>query len=317
MQLPLPQSHTRRYTDLTATDVSCYDKIIFEKNSAEDRGQLKLWKELEDSVPEKLIAIDIQSSEFIDDDIISVHRYQKIPQEISLRNELELSKLVCSNNLLIDITSLPHHIWAPLLKASYSLSNRPKVLYVEPEEYKPHPTPATAFSFDLTESYRGLSPLPGFAKLYGPEDEEKCLFIALLGFEGNRPQHLVMNLDPPPKIIPIVGVPGFKIDMPQLTIACNSRLLNENSIHANIRFSRASCPFELYETLRELSKDFQEHYFYIAPTGTKPHALGAIWYAINNQETTELMYDHPIRKVGRTKGVGTIHIYDLGCIHGA
>lgn len=316
-QFSLPKLHTKRYENLMVSDVDCYEKIIFEKNSAEERGHLPIWRELQTNSPEKLITIELQNTESIESDKITVEQHGVQPQEISLRDESQLSKLVSSDNLLIDITSLPHHVWAPLLKACHSMNKCPKVLYVEPEEYKPHPSPATAFSFDLTESYRGLSPLPGFAQLYGPEDESKCLFIALLGFEGNRPQHLVMNIDPPPKIVPIVGVPGFKVEMPQVTIACNSRLLNENNVHSNLRYSRASCPFELYETLIELSEDYQGYYFYIAPTGTKPHALGAIWYAINHKETTELMYDHPVRKSGRTRGVGTIHIYDLGYIHGA
>ena len=50
---------------------------------------------------------------------------------------------------------------------------------------------------------------------------------------------------------------------------------------------------------------------YIAPIGTKPHALGAICYALRNPDTTEIMYDNPIRKPGRTAGIGQMHVYML------
>lgn len=312
-----PPSHTKRYAKLDIDDVAQYDKIIYERNSVEARGQLPLWDELERSCPEKLVAITVQDTNSSFSDCIRVEQFEYEPQDLSLRDESDLSILVDCEALLIDITSLPHNIWAPLLKAYHSLGKAPKVLYVEPDEYKPHPTPATAHSFDLTESYRGMSPLPGFAQLSGPEDESKCIFIGLLGFEGNRPQHLFNNIEPSPRVIPIVGVPGFKIEMPQVTIACNSRLLSDNGAHSDIRYVRASCPFELYQTLVEVSKVYKDHYFYIAPVGTKPHALGAIWYAIKNAKETELMYGHPIRKQGRTRGIGLIHIYDLGDLSAA
>ena len=51
---------------------------------------------------------------------------------------------------------------------------------------------------------------------------------------------------------------------------------------------------------------------YVALVGTKPHALGAIWYSIVNPSSTEVMFDFPIKKKDRTRGIGTIHIYDFG-----
>jgi hypothetical protein len=44
----------------------------------------------------------------------------------------------------------------------------------------------------------------------------------------------------------------------------------------------------------------------IAPIGTKPHAIGAILFAIKYPLKVELIYDNPIRKKTRTDGVGKI-----------
>ena len=40
----------------------------------------------------------------------------------------------------------------------------------------------------------------------------------------------------------------------------------------------------------------------VAAIGTKPHSIGAVLQAIAHPERIELVYDHPIRKAGRTEG---------------
>lgn len=108
-----------------------------------------------------------------------------------------------------------------------------------------------------------------------------------------------------------MGVPGFQIEFPAYTISCNRNFLSEFRANTEIRHARASCPFEVIDALGKIRRDFQGHYMYLAPVGTKPHALGAIIFAAANEDDTEIMFDHPIRKVGRTGGVGLIHVYNF------
>ncbi len=49
----------------------------------------------------------------------------------------------------------------------------------------------------------------------------------------------------------------------------------------------------------------------IALFGTKPHALGAVLYAIFNEDRVQLLYDFPKRKPGRTAGIGRIYVYHV------
>lgn len=307
LPFPAPSNHTKRYLDLSQDDIHASELIVLSKDATERRGQLPLWDEIRKSEPERLVSIIQKDSEHI-----IVEKNGEPNLEISLRDEDALNKLIASEKLLIDISGLPHNIWAPLLKSAHNSEIPTRVLYAEPESYKTHPTPASATLFDLSISFDGLAPLPGFVQLSGPDDETKCLFIALLGFEGSRPERLVLQIDPTPKVIPIIGVPGFQLEFPAFTIACNRVLFSEYRAHADLRLARASCPFEVYEILKEIRKDFPEHYMYLAPVGTKPHSLGAIWYAIKNPDNTEIMFDYPVRKTGRTKGIGVIHIYDFG-----
>ena len=60
---------------------------------------------------------------------------------------------------------------------------------------------------------------------------------------------------------------------------------------------------------RQIMVDNPRSYMNIAMVGTKPHALGAVVFALDNEESTELIFDHPVKKPGRSSGVGTMHIY--------
>ena len=47
----------------------------------------------------------------------------------------------------------------------------------------------------------------------------------------------------------------------------------------------------------------------IVPIGTKPQAISALpFVAKNNDGSVSVLWDQPIRKVGRTKGISTISL---------
>jgi len=309
--LPKPYSDTLRFDELTGDDLLPNEIVISAGDATERRGRLALWDELSDSAPDRILSISQ-----IDSDHISISNNGDIDELVALVDEDSLGGIVDHENLLIDISGLPHHIWAPILKSAYKNQVNTRVMYAEPESYKPHPSPASDSLFDLSIEFGGLAPLPGFVCLNGPLEDDKCIFVAALGFEGNRPERLAFQLDPPPKVVPVVGVPGFQLEYPAFTIACNRNLLEEYRAHSDVRFARASCPFEIYKTLENLRSDFPGHYMYLAPIGTKPHSLGIILFAIANPDFTEVMFDYPIRKKGRTRGIGIIHIYNFGCFDG-
>ena len=49
----------------------------------------------------------------------------------------------------------------------------------------------------------------------------------------------------------------------------------------------------------------------VAPIGTKPHAIGAIIYAVKHPNEVEILYDNPKRTLHRTIGVGRVSICDV------
>lgn len=299
--------HTRRFSSIQEVDVAGVTRILTAQSATENRGRLALWDDIAELGSGRVIWIDPVGRE----EISIWTDSSPASKSISLHDAESIGAIFDGGSILIDISGLPHHVWAPLLKAASQARVATQVLYAEPDSYREHPSPSSASYFDLSVTFEGLAPLPGFARLSGPPDEESCLFVALLGFEGNRPSCLIVQVDPLPRVIPIVGVPGFQIEYPAFTVACNREFLDTYRAYDEIRLARASCPFEVLDHLREVHRDYPEHYLYIAPIGTKPHALGAVLYALERPDMTEIMFDHPVRKPGRTNGIGVIHVFDL------
>ncbi len=217
--------------------------------------------------------------------------------------------------IYLDITGLRHHVWAALLRAALATRRRVVVVYVEPHDYQPSLTPTENEIFDLSERIEGISPLPGFARLR--EAGDRTCFIPLLGFEGTRVSYLISQLEPPGgKIVPVVGVPGFRAEYPFATYIGNRSALSQTQAWKKVRYAQANCPFDLFYVLEDIQRQYSDHVLKIAPIGTKPHAVGCVLYAIANPQSVELVYDHPIRKVGRTKGTGRLLAYHVSALLG-
>lgn len=235
-------------------------------------------------------------------------------RSVLLRSTAQLTELLIESTkigLYIDITGLPHHIWAPLIRAARIANLPTRVVYVEPGDYRYSRSPTEADIFDLSEETAGIAPLPGFASLTATDDAA-ALFVPLLGFEGARFAHMLEQVQPDREnVCPIVGVPGFRIMYPFFTYQGNRNPLLDTWAWHNVRYARANCPFSLYYTLEEIARLAPGGVLKIAPIGTKPHALGAVLYYLDHPTTSELIYDHPIRKPKRTEGTSRVCVYDL------
>ena len=237
---------------------------------------------------------------------------------IALRSQIQLKSLLSQLNgktLYIDITGLSHHIWAPIIRTCKLNKIQTKVVYVEPGDYRFSANPTEGEIFDLSERISGISPLPGFATL-SRFDDEQAILVPLLGFEGARLSYMLENVQPRRENVwPIVGVPGFRIEYPFFAYLGNRIQLIETHSWHNIHYVRANCPFSLYYKLIEIQRLFPKKLLKIAPIGTKPHALGAVLFFLDNQESVELVYDHPIRKAKRTEGTSRVCVYNLNLMN--
>jgi len=235
-------------------------------------------------------------------------------KQISLRSERQLQEFwsrLAARTFYLDLTGFAHHVWAPLIRSCLMGGYRLMVIYVEPGDYSYNVTPTEGEIFDLSERISGVSPIPGFAALREAREENVC-FVPLIGFEGRRFAYVVEQVQPPGgKIVPIVGVPGFRPEYPFHAYLCNRTTLVETRSWKNMRFATANDPFSLYYLLQDIADENRGDLLKIAPIGTKPHALGAVMFAIVNPQNVELVYDHPIRKAKRTRGFSRLLVYHV------
>jgi hypothetical protein len=224
---------------------------------------------------------------------------------------------LAGREVYLDITGLEHQVWAPLLRGALDAKAQVAVVYVEPAEYKYSASPTESQIFDLSVRIRGISPLPGFATLTESVQADD-LFIPLLGFEGTRLSHMIEHVQPAAnKIIPVVGVPGFRPEYPFHAYVGNKNPLRDTAAWQNVRFALANCPFSAYYVLDSISSANPRGTLRIAPIGTKPHGLGAILFKLASHRGVELIYDHPVRSEKRTSGVDRLFVYHVAALFGA
>lgn len=251
------------------------------------------------------------------DDTISLTRPGRATSEtIDLRDQQSLQAVIgqLPQPVYLDFTGFTHRAWAPLVRAAVVLGIRELFLiYVEPGSYTRSTTPSPGQIFDLSETGAGIAPLPGFASLARRTRQVSQCFVPMLGFEGARLGLLLTESDPSSdKIVPVLGLPGFRIEYPFMAYLGNRDHFEESFLHRKVRVAKANCPFDAFQLLQRILTDFPKDLIQIAPIGTKPHSLGAVLFAIARPGRVELMYDNPRRKDKRTTGEARVCLYDVG-----
>lgn len=246
--------------------------------------------------------------EQLDEATCRFHAYAK---DVNLFESDQIDSLLegLSGSVAIDLTSLENRIWAPLVQALVHRRTDFVALYAEPDDYRKSELPG--FVYDLSGG-RGIEPLPGFAQVARRTNDEGH-FAPLLGFEGARLSHIIDQEEVDvARAYPIIGSPGFRIEYPSTTYVANQHVLALERMDQRVEFASASCPFEAYRALEKVRSRIGDRHLRVAPIGTKPHALGAVLYAIENRDKTEIVYDHPERSRGRTRGTRGVYIYEVG-----
>jgi hypothetical protein len=219
-----------------------------------------------------------------------------------------LNELHCKH-VIIDMTGLTHTTWVPLVKIALDLGLEVSVVYFEPIKYTLNPSPRPGEFYDLSERTGGIGPLPLMVNIT-EVDEHSVIYVALLGFEGQRSKFMYeqVGLDAR-RIYPVIGLPGFKIEYPFEAFLGNGQLLTETRAYQDAQFAKSNCPFSLFYRLEEIRERHSSDLMRIGLTGTKPHALGAVLFAVREGHTVELVYDHVKRKAKRTAGAERCVVY--------
>lgn len=209
------------------------------------------------------------------------------------------------NRVVIDATSMTVAELYLLSKGLFSLEiNDFEVIYVEPKEYT-----KTENDFMLSDSGIGFSGA-GVPSLAIPHDSDaKNHVVFLLGYEGDRFADAmeVMQLESE-QISLFFGVPSYKLNWEKNSYLGNMKVIEENRLNDRFIFCGANNPVAVSREIAKIKKSYLDSQLFIAPIGTKPQAIGCIPTICTSGEEMPVgvLWDHPKRKHGRTKGVAKI-----------
>ena len=289
---------------LSEDDLPANALCIARSPDFDDRSDLPAWRARERRRPNlvvRLTTFDRYECKMESAGVSATLRYRS---DVSIRGLLQAECPIC-----IDITSLPMSVWAPLVRVAFLDDRELWLVYAEPREYQAHKSPTPPELFDLSERVGDVEGLPGMARLAGPSPGTPLLLVILLGFEGGRARHITTTLEPEPTIVPVVGVPGMHAEYPTQAVECNREFLKNTDALTHIRWVDAVCPFGVLDLLGDISSEYSGSYMYVAPIGTKPHALGALLYLLSCPSDCEIIYDHPTPRWNGTSGIGKTHVY--------
>lgn len=219
-------------------------------------------------------------------------------------------------SLLVEASSLsfPEILYVTLAAIDARIPSL-RFVYVEPQEYRRdiQGRLCDQRNFELSDNRR-FQAIPGFQTNLSETEAGQAVFF--LGFEGAR---LGQALEQQEVLRSwgkhaVFGVPAFSPGWEIDAMANNVQYLGKGD---EVKYAAAASADAAYRLLSKLlEQDKEEKPILVAPLGTKPHAIGAALFLIENESMDRalLLYDHPTRSSGRSREVRRWHFYDVSYV---
>lgn len=137
---------------------------------------------------------------------------------------------------------------------------------------------------------------------------ENTLLVCFLGFEYLVSKYVSENANTKDTVV-INGFPSYYPKLKDISLANNYELVSTLS-RKNIYCSAANDPFSAYNTLMEIQKNYPGYVLNLCVLGTKPMALGACIYALENEGKVKVSYPIPkTYKVATSKEASNMWYY--------
>lgn len=134
----------------------------------------------------------------------------------------------------------------------------------------------------------------------------------MTGYESERiDRAMEENMITPRNCSLLFGVPAFQAGWEMNSFANNVRVIRDLRLEGGIFFASANNPCAVYDTIQNIYDSLLEsEELYLVPVGTKPAGIATAIFAVQNPKVS-ILYDHPKKKLKRTKEIEKWHLYDV------
>ena len=296
------------------------DYFIFLKG-AEDRAYSVLEKYYEMICPKKIIMIDSR----LKNESLTAEDMQKYNSVDSLLSEKGIStiktisiedsnigkslageEITESSTVAIDISSMNFWELSGLLYYLFRIVSVQQVdlFYTEPGLY--HYEDNNISQYAYKEAKVSVNYIKSYFSTKTTEDE---VLVSLLGFQKHV-NKLMKDLFEISGHYSVNGFPSFYPKANDISQVNNADYLSEIE-PANRYSAEATNPFITYNTLVDIRKATHGAFMNICPMCSKPMAVGACLYALNNPDTTRIVYPYEETIMTKSDGIGHTHCYSI------
>lgn len=229
---------------------------------------------------------------------------------IRVNDLTDFPRIMPATRILVDATTLDFPELLLLTKA-YLVRSDLGFLYIEPQKYTEHTSPAYPKTFDLSTRFQAFQAIPGF----GPELHADRLahLAACIGFESTRLRRLLAEdeghfID---RLGLIFGVPPYQVNWEMQSLLHHADIIGDHGPRSDILFAAANNPRSTFECLQNLYRALPSDHsrlLMLGAFGTKPASIATALFACTHEDT-RVVYDFPTHSQDRTRGVGPIHYF--------
>lgn len=179
------------------------------------------------------------------------------------------------------------------------------VFYSEPKHY--YFKDGLFSTYKLLVGERDHKPIPEYF-ISGKED--KVTLVLFLGFDRLVSKFVHDRVDPT-NVVAINGFPSYMPKMKDISLINNYELLSTFEI--DVFYTKANNPFSAYNTLCDIKSKYSDSLLNICVLGTKPMALGACLFSIDNINSVKVTYPYPKEyNISATEESASLWYYKIG-----
>lgn len=208
----------------------------------------------------------------------------------------------------IDITNfcIPDLFRIMYLLKEIKMLKQALVFYTEPKHYLYD----NGFLWSTYKYMLGEREYTLIEEYYTSSNPDKTLLVCLLGFDKLVSKYVYENANVKDTIV-INGFPPYIPKLKDISLYSNYELVSMLSKN-NIFRAQANDPFSVYNTLVDIQKEYPNYILNICSLGTKPMALGACIFALDNPGKVKVSYPVPKEyKINTTKENAEMWYYKI------